>query len=405
MTDFILLRNPAARPRSGSFNISTRIPGVHAGPSASTGDVVTFNPSFETLNSPSLNEIVEAGRDPDVAAITRAMPTTLIKPVAQSGAVPDAAGTTWGVSAVGADKSQFTGDGGIVAVLDTGIDASHSAFAGIDLVQEDFTRSSNGDRHGHGTHCAGTIFGRDVNGLRIGVAPGVKRALIGKVLGDDGRGTSAAMFDGIKWAFRSGANVVSMSLGFDFPGMVVDLEKQGWPLKAATSLALEAYRGNLRMFDTLMGLAQASGAFGPGSLVIAATGNESRRDGHPSFEIAASLPAAALDVVSVGALGQSTQGLQVAPFSNSFPTLSAPGVDVVSASVGGGLSTMSGTSMACPHVAGVACLWWEALQAEGGLPPSAKRIASRLVANARTDSLARGEDPADRGEGLAVAPA
>jgi subtilisin family serine protease len=73
----------------------------------------------------------------------------------------------WGVRAIRADMSPYSGEGVIVAVLDTGIDAAHPAFAGMELVQRDFTGAGNGDVHGHGTHCAGTIFGRDVDGLRV----------------------------------------------------------------------------------------------------------------------------------------------------------------------------------------------------------------------------------------------
>jgi subtilisin family serine protease len=112
------------------------------------------------------------------------MPMKLIEPLTDEGQAQPAAGTpTWGVNAVGAATSPFTGNGVVVAVLDTGIDPSHSAFAGVTLVQKNFTTEGPNDQHGHGTHCAGTIFGRYVSGTRIGVAPGVKTALIGKVLG------------------------------------------------------------------------------------------------------------------------------------------------------------------------------------------------------------------------------
>ena len=113
---------------------------------------------------------------------------------------PTSNGATWGVKAVGADVSARTGAGIVVAVLDTGIDASHPAFAGVEIIEEDFSGYGNGDVQGHGTHCAGTIFGRDVDGMRIGVAPGVTKALIGKVLGDDGNGGSDMLFRGIQWA-------------------------------------------------------------------------------------------------------------------------------------------------------------------------------------------------------------
>ena len=132
-------------------------------------------------------------RDPRTLAIARPMPMKLIEPVATSAAASPANATqTWGVKAVGATLSPFSGDGITVAVLDTGIDPTHSAFTSNDLTleRENFTTDGPDDQHGHGTHCAGTIFGRAVNGLRIGVAPGVKRALIGKVLGSEGGSSS-----------------------------------------------------------------------------------------------------------------------------------------------------------------------------------------------------------------------
>src|SRR6185369_17260894 len=154
-----------------------------------------------------------------------------------------AAQKAWGIEAVKADTSPFTGAGVVVAILDTGIDKNHAAFQGVQIVEQDFSGSGNGDQQGHGTHCAGTIFGRDVNGTRIGVARGVQKALIGKVLDANGRGDSEMLFRGMQWAQQQGANIVSMSLGFDFPGYVDFLIKQQHlPVPAATSLGLEGYR-------------------------------------------------------------------------------------------------------------------------------------------------------------------
>ena len=196
-------------------------------------------------------QVQDVARAPEVRAVAPVMPTVLVHPVADddtgTGAFGDDApgGVAWGVSAVGADTSARTGAGVVVAVLDTGIDATHPAFTGVTLVQADFSGSGDGDRQGHGTHVAGTVFGRDVDGTRIGVATGVTEARIGKVLGDDGSGDSDMLFRGIQWAVAQGAQVISMSLGFDFPGLVARLVTAGWPVDLATSRALEAYRGEL----------------------------------------------------------------------------------------------------------------------------------------------------------------
>lgn len=398
--DFVVLRDMSSASTTEPFGgPSTRMAEEEV-PSAPRVDVLTLDK----------REVRDLARDPEVKAVAPSMPTSLIGPVPDAeagadvgGSQPTATGATWGVVSVGADVSARTGAGVLVAILDTGIDNSHPAFQGVTLVEEDFTGSGTGDREGHGTHVAGTVFGRDVEGTRIGVAPGIDRALIGKVLGDDGGGDSDMLFRGIQWAVDQGAHVISMSLGFDFPGLVARLTGDGWPVELATSFALEAYRGNLRMFDALMGLIRARAAFAAGTVVVAASGNESRRQVDPDFEIGASLPAAAEGVLSTGALGKSANGLTVAPFSNTFPQIAAPGVGVVSANAGGGLRSLNGTSMATPHAAGVAALWWEEVMASP-LPAVATTVTSRILASADISALAPGVDVADRGVGLVRAP-
>ncbi len=349
----------------------------------------------------SPSELREFARDPEVVGVAPVMPTRLIEPkTVESGAAADGA---WGIDAVGADQSGFTGEGVTVAVLDTGIDAEHAAFAGVEIIQKDFSGSGNGDRNGHGTHCAGTILGRNVDGVRIGVARGVRKALIGKVLGNDGRGGSEMTFNAMNWAVESGADVISMSLGFDFPGMVEQMTSEGWPVELATSVALEGYRGNLRMFDALMEMIKARAAFGSEVIVVAAAGNESRREVDQDFEIAAGLPAAAEGVISVGAAGETEAGLRIADFSNTLPVLTGPGVKVLSAKAGGGLVELSGTSMACPHVAGVAALTWEEVRG-APIPHAARSVTAKLLARTRTDVFAEGVQVADRGAGLVTAP-
>ena len=352
----------------------------------------------ETLTEQMAHEL---SADPQVRAVAPTMPTQLIRPleVKQGTAV----GTNWGIKAVRADKCNYDGDGVTIAVLDTGIDRDHPAFAGMTLIEKDFTDHGNGDRNGHGTHCAGTIFGRDAGQQRIGIARGVKRALIGKVLNHNGAGQSEMIFQALTWAMEQKADIVSMSVGLDFPGMVLRLTNEGWPLDLATSTALEIYGGNLRMFDAIMAVLKAKSAFGASPLVIAAAGNESRRSIKQNYRIATSLPAAADDVVSVAAIGRFEGKYKVADFSNIQARLSAPGVEITSAWPGGGLHTLSGTSMACPHVAGVAALWWQFLR-EDNIQPTPRSVTARLIANARKNVFVANTDEADIGQGLVTAP-
>jgi len=99
--------------------------------------------------------------------------------------------------------------------------------------------------------------------------------------------------------------------------------------------------------------------------------------------------------VSVAALGQRAQGFTVAWLSNTGARVSGPGVAVSSARAGGGLTAMSGTSMATPHVAGAAALWAEKLSITGQL--KSQLLADRLVASGTADGIKAGTDPNDIG--------
>ena len=375
---------------------------TRGGPVAGPATVAPARPvavEVEELNPAKARAVA---RTKDVVAIAPVMPMKLIAPVALNlPAQPAAATVTWGVQAVGADTSPFTGNGIVVAVLDTGIDPNHPAFAGVELVRKNFTNAGDDDDHGHGTHCAGTIFGRDVNNTRIGIARGVKKAMIGKVLGGNGGGSDVVM-QAIQWATNSGANVISMSLGIDFPGFVKELEGQGVPTELATSMALEGYRANVLLFERLASLISAQNLLMQATLLVAAAGNESQRDVNPDFEIAVSPPAVSDGIVSVAALGQGAQGFTVATFSNTGAKVSGPGVGVISAKRGGGLTSMSGTSMATPHVAGVAALWAEKLTVAGQL--NASLLVNRLIGSATAAGIKAGTDPTDVGAGMVQAP-
>jgi subtilisin family serine protease len=357
-------------------------------------------------------DVADLNRDPGVK-LAPAIPVKLIVPVPIKKKATETAssgGATWGITATGADKSSFTGQGVSVAVLDTGIDAKHEAFKGVKIKQKDFTGEGNGDQNGHGTHCAGTIFGQVVNGFRFGIASGIDKALIGKVLGKKGGGTTDQIIKAIQWALDEGANVISMSLGMDYPGLVSDLKDQGYPIDFATGLALDAYRSNVRLFDTLLDHVRArasSGVFEPSehvTLVVAASGNESKRDKDKRYKLPVAPPAITDGIISVGALGQDTspQKLKIASFSNTGPIVSGPGVAVYSAKAGGGYVEYSGTSMATPHVAGIAALWADKLKKESNF--NLDVLTAKLIGSATRTPLASGFDPLDVGAGLVQAP-
>ncbi|MEM1193135.1 MAG: S8 family serine peptidase [Pseudomonadota bacterium] len=358
----------------------------------------------------SQGDLSDVERDPTIIGAAQAFPTRLITPLESTPAASDNTvihGSAWGIDAVGATSATVDGADTIVAVLDTGIDNTHTAFSGMTLIEEDFSRTINGDADGHGTHCAGTIFGRDVDNTRIGVARGVTTGLIGKVFRDDGTGDTGMIVDAMKWATDNGAHIISMSLGFDFPGYVNRLITEGnYPPDAAASLALQGYRQNVQLFDSLVALlgSAANAGLASDALIFAAAGNSNDQTRDPRLEIAVSMPAATEGIVSVGAVEQSDDGLSIAAFSNTLPQIVGPGVNILSAQAGGGLRAISGTSMATPHMAGLAALWRSAL-IKRGRTPTADRIRTQILATATRTPLAAGFDPSDMGEGLGQAPA
>ena len=352
------------------------------------------------------NDLFTLQRDPQVIGSAPPMPMLLIRgddaSPATASMVPE---VSWGIQAVGAANTAFSGAGITVAVLDTGIDPAYKslpAFAGVEIETKNFTGEPDGDLDGHGTHCSGTIFGRPIGGCRIGVAPGIDRALIGKVIGRGGSSTETIL-NAILWAYQNGAQVISMSLGMDFPGYQERLSAI-FPPRLATSMALAGYLANVRLFDHLSQVTCGRHGYVKGAVVVAASGNESQRDVRPEYRITVAPPAAAEDFLAVAALGQShdpnQSGYSIAPFSNTGARVAAPGVEIWSAKLGGGLCVMSGTSMATPHVAGVAALWAEKMMRQG-IPFRATRVIDQLE---RSTMAIPYLDSDDVGLGLVQAP-
>lgn len=375
------------------------------------------NPSLD--ETPVVDEVQVDEEDIDGDAAALPMPLTLIEPASDVTASVDSASfladaqaqqVSWGIDAIGAQASPWTGEGVTVAVLDTGIQRDHPAFNDpeLEIVEKDFTvePDQNGDypnqavdQNGHGTHCAGTVFGRDVDGVRIGVAPGVKKALIAKVIG--GRAGTKQLYEAMDWALNNGANVISMSLGFDHGRYFNWLIGKGVPQPAAISQTLNVHRDNIRLFDATMARFVAVGqSLGHRAIVVAASGNEANR---PAYVVSKSSPSAAVGIVAVGAVQKANGGFSIARFSNSEPDFIAPGVGVVSAGIEQGktLVSMNGTSMACPHVAGLAALEWQKLSAGGGeASPISVKSELNVSARAKRENWFPGVSMGDIGAGM-----
>jgi subtilisin family serine protease len=244
---------------------------------------------------------------------------------------------TWGLQVTNVAQSQYTGKGIRVAVLDTGIDLGHPDFTGRAITTRSFIAGETvQDGHGHGTHTVGTACGpKDPSQLpRYGIAC-ESDIYVGKVLDNRGSGADGGILAGINWAITNQCRVVSMSLG------------------APTTVG-QTYS---RIFETV-----ARRALAKGTLIIAAAGNESQR---PSLINPVGHPANCPSVLAVGALDSS---LQIAWFSSGGLNpqggqvdIAGPGVNVRSSWPRPTLyNTISGTSMATPHVSGIAALHAEA---------------------------------------------
>ncbi|MFW2542678.1 S8 family serine peptidase [Primorskyibacter sp. 2E107] len=345
------------------------------------------------------SEVDEIAKDPSYLRVTPVMPTRLLAPepmddVRSSDLVPG-----WGSVAVGADSTPYSGKGVRVALLDTGIDARHPCFKGLSLTTRDFVGTGIDDVNGHGTHLAGTILGRDLGGMRIGVARGMTTLVAAKTLTDTGQGRTDEFLHALLWALTEKADIIGFSLAFDTPAYEEQLAAEGYPQTLAKNAAIHAYRGNLRVFETILSMMDRETR----PLILGAVGNDSLRTISPDFVTGPASPAAARGVLTVGAIGPSSTGYVQAPFSNIGPLLVAPGVGIVSACPGGDVRSMNGSSMAMAHGVGVAALWAEHLR-ETGAPLNAETLAAALIGATTYDGISPDVGLYDRGQGLIQAP-
>lgn len=272
--------------------------------------------------------------DPQVDKIDKAPELSLIRPVDEH-AARTGTGPTWGIKRLGADRlwqAGITGKGVIVAHLDTGVDGTHPAlrgaiakFAQFDMAGDQVPNAPATDSDEHGTHTAGTIVARPVANGRFGMAPDAQLA---SAMVIEGGQVIDRILGGMDWAIGQGARVLSMSLGL---------------------------RGFTPAFQSVIDALRAANV-----LPVIAVGNEGPTTSRSPGNYA--------NVLSIGAMDANDQ---VADFSGSqnfnrpinplCPTLVGPGVDVVSCVPGGKFKTMDGSSMATPHIAGLAALLLEAL--------------------------------------------
>ena len=283
-------------------------------------------------------------------------PATPAAPTAPaSGGTTGAGEVPWGVARVDAPAAWASGQGaGVkVAVVDTGVDCTHPDLkcdfgAGYNVIDPTATPMDDNE---HGTHCSGTIAGRQDGKGVVGVAPQATIIPV-KVLDKDGSGSLSDIVKGINWAAKNGADVISMSLG-------------GASGSAALQRAVNA-------------------ALAKGVVVIAAAGNSGPDPDTVGF------PAGYPGVIAIAA---SDSKDAVAKFSSRGAAVAfiAPGVDILSTVPGGGYAKFSGTSMACPHMAGLAAL---------AIERGAKGPAGVRAAFARAATKLPGLAPTEQGAGL-----
>lgn len=274
----------------------------------------------------------------------------------------------WGIVKVNGGSG---GSGMTVAVLDTGVDQDHPDLVGNTISCVTFGYTTCEDGHGHGTHVSGTVL---ANGKIVGVAPGASLMAV-KICSDSGGCWGDDIAAGIYYAANGKdgvpgtgdeANIISMSIGGDYPDSTI---------KGAIDYAVSK-----------------------GVLLVAAAGNDGPNEGSIDY------PGAYAEVMAIGAIDSnenvpdwSSRGINDGDdsvISEREVELGAPGVSVESSYNDGCYTYKSGTSMATPHVSGLAAKLWQGTASE-------TRACLRTIAK---DIYPTGYDIAT-GYGLPIAPA
>jgi len=285
-------------------------------------DLRSINGKVVYLSKKEMNALLASREilriDDDVEVFALAKPVKIQKAIKPQPAEV----LPWGVDRIDAEKvwQTTTGDPIKVAIIDTGVDVKHPDLidnlkGGVSTVS--YTTSYNDD-NGHGTHVAGIVGAIDNEIGVIGVAPKIDLYAV-KVLDRRGSGYISDVIEGIEWVInqkksQGGDWIINMSLG--------------------TSSDVKSFYDEIKK------------AYDAGITMVAAAGNTG---GEVTY------PAAYPEVIAVSAIDQNNQ---IASWSSRGPEvdLAAPGVNIYSTYKGSTYKTLSGTSMAAPHVTGAAAL-------------------------------------------------
>ena len=241
----------------------------------------------------------------------------------------------------------YTGKNIKIAVIDTGCCTTHPDLKDNIIGGRNFTSEDNGDPNkyedgnSHGTHCCGVIAG---NGHILGVAPNAK-LLVLKALGSSGNGNLESIVNAMNYAIDQKVDIISMSLG-----CTMDVSELQQAVKRAVA-------NNI--------------------LIVAACGNGG--DGNDNT-LERDYPSSYEETVAIGAI-DNMRKFAVFSNTNNYVDLVAPGVKIVSTGLNNGYITLSGTSMACPHVAGACALLLEKFIKEYGRRPSESELYAQLIKN------------------------
>ena len=274
--------------------------------------------------------------EPAIEGLRRNPNVTIVEPDIEVYAVDAELDNSWGVKHIGAGTVHINGNKGTnvkVAIIDSGIyhthpDLSANYAGGYDFVNGD---SNPMDDNGHGTHCAGIVAAADDGSGVVGVAPEAQIYAL-KVLNNSGNGNYSDVIAALNWCVRGPDGNPNTG---DEPGIQVTSNSYGSSGDPGTTVKAA--------FDN---------AAAVGIINVCAAGNEGNRRGTGDNVI---YPARYESCIAVAA---TDSGDIRASFSSTGPDvkISAPGVYIRSTYLNGGYAYMSGTSMACPHVAGTAAL-------------------------------------------------